>query len=34
VYGVADDNNNPYRNMIMDVMWMFNHKWRTKCRRD
>jgi hypothetical protein len=20
VYGVADDNNNPYRNMIMDVM--------------
>jgi hypothetical protein len=28
VYGVIDDNNNPYRNMVMDMIWM---NWGYAC---
>ena len=28
VYGVIDDNNNPYKNMVMDMIWM---NWGYEC---
>jgi hypothetical protein len=39
VHEVVDDNSNPYRNIENDenklglCRWMFNHKWKNKCRR-